>query len=161
MYGNPISTVVPPCPTPLSQAKPPVPERVPSREGGGVAHDGDSQDFREDATARSRGGGPGAGAAGRGRGDDSKHPRSSFASADSLYLQAKEVGGFVTTGSDRCERGSDARLTARRVACSEFLSVFHVVEQPMKMDAAVEHFSKTLQCVGVFNPFLRRKTITY
>ena len=36
-----------------------------------------------------------------GGGDGSKHPRSSFATADSLYLQAKEVGGFVTTGSDR------------------------------------------------------------
>ena len=90
--------------SPRSQAEPPVPERAPSREGGRITDDGDSQDAPDAAAATARGGGPGAGAGaagGGGGGDGSKHPRSSFATADSLYLQAKEVGGFVTTGSDR------------------------------------------------------------
>lgn len=83
-----------------SQPQQLIPERTRPGDGSGGASVGRGEDggaTGEDAEGvpRRRGGEAG--------GDASTNPLLSFASADSLYRQAREVGGFVTTGSDRCD----------------------------------------------------------
>lgn len=83
-----------------SQPQQLIPERTRPGDGSGGASVGRQEDggaAGEDAEGipRRRGGEAG--------GDASTNPLLSFASADSLYRQAREVGGFVTTGSDRCD----------------------------------------------------------
>ena len=94
------------------QPQPPVPERrAPGESSAGppsnVAGTGGGRAVAAagttSATARRREGGGGGGAADESSGGGNPLLLS-FASADTLYRQAKEVGGFVTTGSDRWVR---------------------------------------------------------
>eukprot|EP00752_Nemacystus_decipiens_P005384 g4881.t1 len=88
------------------QPQPPVPERRAPDEGSdGPPSDGargrggtSAATATSPTTARRRG--AGGGSSGGGGGGGISPPLLSFASADALYRQAKEVGGFVTTGSD-------------------------------------------------------------